>query len=288
MSPEIINGQEFDLPTDVFSLGIIFIEIMCRRLVDSKNFVVSYARLRREGRAHRKRQAPSWTPDPAEIKKRLSPGCPPEFFSLALHCCAEKAPDRPKMAEVLDRLRAIEVNVLSRLDPTEGEHVGSIKLVRTGKRAMPIFDAPTLAENVEKEQAPDHAPLDEGEESDAHIEEEALVALAGLQIDGQGATPARKGHQPRAGHATWRTARWKEAGSELSQYSQYTDASEMRGESVDTLGCGKLSHRSSTSAGNRCDGLVDHLCAARVDRIGTWRSGSKRLHAGRCDASYQW
>jgi hypothetical protein len=40
MSPEIINGLEFDLPTDVFSLGIIFVEIMSRRLVDSKTFIV--------------------------------------------------------------------------------------------------------------------------------------------------------------------------------------------------------------------------------------------------------
>lgn len=41
MSPEIINGFEFDLPTDVFSLGMIFVEILSRRLVDSKTFVVS-------------------------------------------------------------------------------------------------------------------------------------------------------------------------------------------------------------------------------------------------------
>jgi hypothetical protein len=40
MSPEIINGQAFDLPTDVFSLGIIFIEIMSRRLVDSRTYTV--------------------------------------------------------------------------------------------------------------------------------------------------------------------------------------------------------------------------------------------------------
>ena len=36
MSPEIINGHEFDLPTDAFPLGIIIIEIMSRKLVDSK------------------------------------------------------------------------------------------------------------------------------------------------------------------------------------------------------------------------------------------------------------
>ena len=41
MSPEIINGLEFDLPTDVFSLGIIFIEITSRKLVDSRTYAVS-------------------------------------------------------------------------------------------------------------------------------------------------------------------------------------------------------------------------------------------------------
>jgi len=40
MSPEIINGLEFDLPTDVFSLGIIFIEILSRKLVDSRTYTV--------------------------------------------------------------------------------------------------------------------------------------------------------------------------------------------------------------------------------------------------------
>lgn len=42
MSPEIINGFEIDLPTDIFSLGIIFVEIFCRRLVDSKTFIVCF------------------------------------------------------------------------------------------------------------------------------------------------------------------------------------------------------------------------------------------------------
>ena len=41
MSPEIINGQDFDLPTDVFSLGIIFLEILSHKLVDQHTFIVS-------------------------------------------------------------------------------------------------------------------------------------------------------------------------------------------------------------------------------------------------------
>src|SRR5215471_12317964 len=38
MSPEILLGEEFDLPTDIFSLGIIFFEIAARRLADDNHF----------------------------------------------------------------------------------------------------------------------------------------------------------------------------------------------------------------------------------------------------------
>lgn len=41
MSPEMMNGQPFGLPTDVFTLGILFAEIAARRVVDSKTFQVS-------------------------------------------------------------------------------------------------------------------------------------------------------------------------------------------------------------------------------------------------------
>ncbi|KAG8770370.1 hypothetical protein FRC15_004112, partial [Serendipita sp. 397] len=38
MSPEIQIGQEFGLPTDIFSLGVIFCEIISRRLADDHTF----------------------------------------------------------------------------------------------------------------------------------------------------------------------------------------------------------------------------------------------------------
>ena len=34
MSPEILMGEEFGLPSDIFSLGVIFVEILTRTLVD--------------------------------------------------------------------------------------------------------------------------------------------------------------------------------------------------------------------------------------------------------------
>jgi LIM domain kinase 1 len=40
MSPEILMGEEFDLPTDVFSMGVIFCEVIARRLADDNVFKV--------------------------------------------------------------------------------------------------------------------------------------------------------------------------------------------------------------------------------------------------------
>ena len=40
MSPEILLGEEFDLPTDVYSLGVIFCEILARKLADDVMFKV--------------------------------------------------------------------------------------------------------------------------------------------------------------------------------------------------------------------------------------------------------
>ncbi|KAK8844601.1 hypothetical protein IAR55_006448 [Kwoniella newhampshirensis] len=185
MSPEIINGLEFDLPTDVFSLGIIFIEIISRRLVDSKTYTAQ-------------RKAPHFTPEPAEVHRRASPGCPPSLISLALACTQEDPAIRPLMPEVLHKVRDIEREVLSRLEDAT-EHVGSIRLIhRSGKRAMPIFDVEPKDEEAEEKEA----------------EEEVLRKLAEIKVDvgGGGASSgdeygAKDGED---GEEKWRTARWEE------------------------------------------------------------------------------
>jgi len=120
------------------------------------------------------------------------------------------------MSDVLIRLRTIELEVLSRLDEKEGgEHVGSVRLVsHAGKpRAIPVFDVDPKLKGTEADA--------EEEEDVRKMEQEALVTLAGLGIGGGGAMSIGEDGQ------TWRTARWQERGSEVSEY---TDASEMLGE----------------------------------------------------------
>lgn len=135
--------------------------------------------------------------DPEEVYRVASPYCPQEFINLALDCCAVQQEQRPKMPQVLERLRLIELDVLSRLTEDDGgEHVGSISIVKPGRgRAMPDFSKPSDDEMTNQEV------------EEAKVEEEALVALSTMKIDGTGPTHEGEGD---SGVETWRTAQWKE------------------------------------------------------------------------------
>ena len=138
--------------------------------------------------------------NPEEVYRVASPNCPPEFITLALDCCAVNADKRPKMPQVLERLRLIELDVLSRTENDGGEHVGSIQIVKPGRgRAMPDFSRPSDDE------------LTNAEVEEAKVEDEALVALSTMKIDGTG--PSDEGKE------TWRTAQWNES-SDITMSSE--------------------------------------------------------------------
>ncbi|KAK0550674.1 hypothetical protein OC845_002536 [Tilletia horrida] len=99
MSPEILMGLDFSLPSDIFSLGVIFAEIASRHLVDATTF---------------KRSIPSFTVDPQEIREMASEGCPDRLVQLAIDCTQENPAHRPDMREVLMRLRLCEQEILAR------------------------------------------------------------------------------------------------------------------------------------------------------------------------------
>jgi len=104
-----------------------------------------------------------------------SPGAPADFIQFAIDCCALRPADRPTTPQILARLRAIEVDVLSRPSGADDLHLGSVKFF-TQKRPgaaprMPSFS--TIRDKDEKE-ANDSTP----EESD---DEELIDAVNGLQ-----------------------------------------------------------------------------------------------------------
>jgi hypothetical protein len=102
------------------------------------------------------------------------------------------------MPQVLERLRLIELDVLHHLTENDGgEHVGSISIVKPGRaRAMPDFSKPSDDDMT-------------NQEAEAKVEEEALVALSTMKIDGTGPTVVGEEKED-SGIETWRTAQWKE------------------------------------------------------------------------------
>jgi LIM domain kinase 1 len=118
MSPEILLGHEFDLPTDIFSFGVILAELAARHLADDHHFA---------------RAAPSFAVDADEVLERANSGCPTEFTRLAIECIDVDSALRPTTRAILDRLRSIEADVLARGEETE-LHTGSVKFMSGQRR----------------------------------------------------------------------------------------------------------------------------------------------------------
>lgn len=162
MSPEILLGDEFDLPTDIFSLGIIFCEIAARKLADDRHF---------------KRTAPTFGLNAEEVHELASPGCPPDFLALCIECVAAEPKDRPTTRDILERLRVIEGEVLSR--PNEGEdlHLGSVKFMTGGKRPTAGPRIPSFGMGVGKDIRTSGSNTDESDD-------ELMEAVTGLSSVG--------------------------------------------------------------------------------------------------------
>jgi len=136
MSPEILLGNEFDLPTDIFSLGVMFCEIASRKLADDNTF---------------KRSAPSFAIDQGEIRRRASPGCPPALIQLCIDCLANEPSQRPTTRAILDRLREIEAEVLSGPSEADDLHVGTIKFMTGTKRPSAVPRIPSFGMGIGKD-----------------------------------------------------------------------------------------------------------------------------------------
>lgn len=96
MSPEILLGQPFDLRTDIFSLGVLFVEIASRQLASQHHFV---------------RQLPDYGISAEEVWSSVSPNAPTSFVELALECCSTDPNKRPNAKAILRRLRDVEQEV---------------------------------------------------------------------------------------------------------------------------------------------------------------------------------
>ncbi|KAK0189800.1 TKL/LISK/LISK-DD1 protein kinase [Armillaria mellea] len=177
MSPEVLLGDEFDLPTDIFSLGIIFSEIISRQLADDRHF---------------KRCPPTFNIDEDEIRKLASPGCPPDMIALCLDCLATDPAARPVTRDILERLRLIEVEVLARPSEDEDAHVGSIKFMTGGKRPSAGPRIPSFGMGVGKDIRSSRSSTDD---SDDELME-AVMGLSSVGVNSGWSDSTGGGNQP--------------------------------------------------------------------------------------------
>ncbi|CEL58564.1 hypothetical protein RSOLAG1IB_08639 [Rhizoctonia solani AG-1 IB] len=199
MSPEILKGDEFDLPTDVFSMGVIFCEVIARKLADDYVF---------------KRSAPEWGMDPDEVKARASPGCPSELVALALDMCAVDPQARPAMREVLSRLRAIELGILEKAGDA---HVGSVKFFTAGrKRPGPALRIPSFGMGVASEiRNKDGSTESAAKQADASAGsdkelDDAIRSLENVRVSKglPNILPPEHGRTPASEKSRWESPRW--------------------------------------------------------------------------------
>ncbi|GJJ10054.1 hypothetical protein Clacol_004280 [Clathrus columnatus] len=164
MSPEIQLGTPFDLPTDVYSLGIILAEISARRLADDTHFA---------------RSAPSFSIDPDEVRRSVNPGCPEAFANLIVDCLRDNPAERPPVIDVLERLRVIEAEVVARPE-NKDMHIGSIKFLSKGRKAGQAPRIPSFSSFTLSHTDGDHDPEDELAE--------AVLGLAEVDIINENGT----------------------------------------------------------------------------------------------------
>ncbi|EPQ55780.1 kinase-like protein [Gloeophyllum trabeum ATCC 11539] len=165
MSPEILVGNEFDLPTDIYSLGIIFCEIAARKLADDKHF---------------RRVAPFFAIDADEVRSSVSPGCPDAFIALTLDCLANDPAQRPTTRTILERLAQIEADILAQ--PSEGDDapIGTVKFMTGVKRPSAAPRIPSFGMGVGKDIRNGNGNAHDSSD-DETSEDELMEAVMGLR-----------------------------------------------------------------------------------------------------------
>ncbi|OAV93068.1 TKL/LISK/LISK-DD1 protein kinase [Puccinia triticina 1-1 BBBD Race 1] len=107
MSPEVLRGASFDLSTDVYSLGIIFCELISMKLAGASSSSSSIC----NESAFLQRAPPRYSIKSSDVTSLLETqeeGCPKTFIELSLRCTQVDRHLRPTLKEILSALDSIE------------------------------------------------------------------------------------------------------------------------------------------------------------------------------------
>lgn len=103
MAPEICLGKDYDYKVDVFSYGIVLVEIITQAVPEERKSQTRYAF------------------DEASFRARVPPTCPAPFAQLAIDCCKFDPAARPTFKEVLTRCKSIYDSLEDEEHAEEGE-----------------------------------------------------------------------------------------------------------------------------------------------------------------------
>ncbi|KAF0685799.1 Aste57867_22407 [Aphanomyces stellatus] len=98
MAPEMYCSEEYNERADVFSLGVVFVELICRRLVNTAGFLP-------------RTPQQQFRIDLEDFRASRARGCPQSFSLLAESCIAFEADDRPTAQEILEWLESLASDV---------------------------------------------------------------------------------------------------------------------------------------------------------------------------------
>jgi len=92
MAPEVILGLQYDNKIDVFSYGVVLVELITRIKISTEL---------------QRKPTDAFGLDVTKFKSLIPSECPPDFAQLAIDCCSYEPKERPAFKDIIRRIKPI-------------------------------------------------------------------------------------------------------------------------------------------------------------------------------------